>query len=72
MTQRSFKIRKVDIPHFNNKFETVECRKIVQSEDVFVPPNCEFVAPAKIESHMLLCFNIVEQLYREIYGENCA
>lgn len=54
MKQRLFKIRKVEIPYFNDKLETVECSKIVQSEVLIVPPNCEFMARAKKERPMFL------------------
>lgn len=50
MKQRLFKIKGVEIPYFSDKSEIKECSRIVLSEDLVVPPNCEFLAPARVES----------------------
>lgn len=50
MKQRLFRIQGVEIPYFSDQSEITECSRIVLSEDLVVPPNCEFVAPARVES----------------------
>jgi predicted aspartyl protease len=50
MKEQVIRIQGIDIPYFCDRFATVDESRVILSEDIIIPPSCEFIAPGRIES----------------------
>lgn len=50
MKEKIIRIQGIDIPYFCDRLALVDKSRVILSEDIIIPPICEFIAPARVES----------------------
>jgi hypothetical protein len=50
MKEKVIRIQGMNIPYFCDMLAMVDKSRVILSEDIMIPPSCEFIAPGRIES----------------------